>query len=814
MLSVKLGRMGYGAVSPRTVTRRPRTFAVAAALAVVAVCVVSVVAGTRAASAAPGAYDPYFARGGVLQSTSALAATGVAVDRSTLDVVTSASVGGGTSPSFRVERFTTSGAFVSTGIGAFSGSALAVTTVPLGQPGAGDSVAAGFIVDQACANDKEEPVVAEFTRAGSVVFARAVPVCGSFTGVTVDGSGRIVATGIESASATANDMLVARFESNGFPDTSFVGGNGCTGSPGYCAVQASAHWQASAGTAVAMSGSGSTSDILVGGSVTPPPTGTPPDLAVAEFTSTGALNTGYGTTGITIASPGQVNGIALVAGGDVVAAGLASTTNQFVLEQFNSVGHPTWEVLNRPGLPTLTGWSSVAYQPYGNLIVAAGPFGFGQSQSLGMAVSQFNASTGAINPWFGSSGTVLRQYPIHAEVGGVAVQGDGKTVVAGGAPVPGGGAQTELIVLRLSGPTASVTAPRPIKVTKNGPVGIVFRFSINEALPGNVIGAFCGPGGSLVNRARQCAFVEIPAGSTSALVEVIVAINSLVGTQTRVPLTFLYGNGLTASPSAKTAVAVVLHVPPPPPYTGYWMVATDGGIFNFGTTHFFGSTGNVRLNKPIVGMAVTPDGHGYWLVASDGGIFTFGDAKFYGSTGAVHLNKPIVGMAATPDGHGYWLVATDGGIFTFGDAKFYGSTGAVNLNKPIVAMAAVPDGHGYWLVASDGGIFTFGDARFFGSTGNVRLNRPIVGMAAYPGGGGYWLVATDGGIFTFGHAGFHGSTGAVRLNKPIVAMAATYDGLGYWLVASDGGIFTFGDAGFFGSTGNVVLNKPIVGMAG
>jgi hypothetical protein len=35
---------------------------------------------------------------------------------------------------------------------------------------------------------------------------------------------------------------------------------------------------------------------------------------------------------------------------------------------------------------------------------------------------------------------------------------------------------------------------------------------------------------------------------------------------------------------------------------------------------------------------------GYWLVASDGGIFGFGDAAFHGSTGGVHLNQPIVGM--------------------------------------------------------------------------------------------------------------------------------------------------------------------------
>jgi hypothetical protein len=211
--------------------------------------------------------------------------------------------------------------------------------------------------------------------------------------------------------------------------------------------------------------------------------------------------------------------------------------------------------------------------------------------------------------------------------------------------------------------------------------------------------------------------------------------------------------------------------PPAPPAGGYWLSATDGGIFNFGNAGFFGSTGAIHLNKPIVAMAATPSRKGYWLVASDGGIFTFGDAGFFGSTGAIHLNSPIVGMAATPSGQGYWLVATDGGIFNFGDAAFFGSTGAIKLNRPIVAMASTRSGHGYWLSASDGGIFNFGDAGFFGSTGAIHLNRPIVAMGAAPGGG-YWLVATDGGIFNFGTAGFFGSTGAIHLNSPIVVMAA------------------------------------------
>ena len=207
-----------------------------------------------------------------------------------------------------------------------------------------------------------------------------------------------------------------------------------------------------------------------------------------------------------------------------------------------------------------------------------------------------------------------------------------------------------------------------------------------------------------------------------------------------------------------------------------------------------------------------PNATGYWEVASDGGIFSFGGAGFHGSTGQFPLNRPVVGMASTPDHRGYWLVASDGGIFAFGDAGFYGSTGAIHLNRPIVDMTATPDGRGYWLVASDGGIFTFGDAGFFGSTGGVPLGSPIVGMAKNPDGGGYWLVASDGGVFAFGDSGKYGSLSGYPLNRPIVSVTATPNGGGYWLVASDGGIFSFGNAGFFGSTGGFPLNRPIVGM--
>jgi hypothetical protein len=129
-------------------------------------------------------------------------------------------------------------------------------------------------------------------------------------------------------------------------------------------------------------------------------------------------------------------------------------------------------------------------------------------------------------------------------------------------------------------------------------------------------------------------------------------------------------------------------------------------------------------------MAATPDGRGYWLVASDGGVFAVGDAGFYGSLGATHLNRPIVGMAATPDGRGYWLVASDGGVFAVGDAGFHGSEGGSTIPHTIVGIEATPDGRGYWMDGVNGAIFAFGDAPPFSSTNGETLSQPIVGMAS------------------------------------------------------------------------------------
>jgi hypothetical protein len=199
----------------------------------------------------------------------------------------------------------------------------------------------------------------------------------------------------------------------------------------------------------------------------------------------------------------------------------------------------------------------------------------------------------------------------------------------------------------------------------------------------------------------------------------------------------------------------------------------------------FGAT----LHAGVIGIAANPTGRGYWLVASDGGVFSLGRAKFFGSTGGQQLNKPIVAMAASPTGKGYWLVASDGGVFTFGDAQYEGSTASQVLAAPIVAIVPTSDGGGYWLVASDGGVFAFGNAHFHGSAVTLQLASPIVGAAPSQGGHGYWLLGSDGGVFAFGDATFHG---APHDASPAVGIAASPNSHGYWVAHEDGSVRGFG----------------------
>src|SRR5438105_860242 len=50
---------------------------------------------------------------------------------------------------------------------------------------------------------------------------------------------------------------------------------------------------------------------------------------------------------------------------------------------------------------------------------------------------------------------------------------------------------------------------------------------------------------------------------------------------------------------------------------------------------------------------------GYWLVGSDGTVYEFAGAPLLAPVARSSTAPPIVGMAATPDGRGYWLADAD-----------------------------------------------------------------------------------------------------------------------------------------------------------
>jgi uncharacterized delta-60 repeat protein len=166
------------------------------------------------------------------------------------------------------------------------------------------------------------------------------------------------------------------------------------------------------------------------------------------------------------------------------------------------------------------------------------------------------------------------------------------------------------------------------------------------------------------------------------------------------------------------------------PHPGYLVFTSQGRVFEFGPhgRSERPGVGHLALNGPVLDSVVTPSGNGYYMVASDGGIFTFGDAVFRGSMGGHKLNAPVQSLVPDADADGYWLVASDGGIFAF-RADFKGSMGAIRLNRPVTGM--VRAGTGYLMVAEDGGIFDFsGDpSSFKGSLGASPPERPITSVA-------------------------------------------------------------------------------------
>jgi hypothetical protein len=219
---------------------------------------------------------------------------------------------------------------------------------------------------------------------------------------------------------------------------------------------------------------------------------------------------------------------------------------------------------------------------------------------------------------------------------------------------------------------------------------------------------------------------------------------------------------------------------------GYWLDASDGGVFSFGDTQFYGSIPGLglnpagsgkphSLNAPIVGMVPSHDQGGYFMVASDGGVFAFGDAHFAGSCPGIG-GCAGAAVAVMPDasGNGYWLVTAIGNVYTFGDAPNLGAPG--QQSSPITSAVATPDGGGYYILDAAGQVFAYGDAD--GPLGNVAAGavggfNPASAIFVTSDNGGYWVSDALGDVYTFGDAPNDGSMAGTHLNGSIIAASGS-----------------------------------------
>ena len=201
--------------------------------------------------------------------------------------------------------------------------------------------------------------------------------------------------------------------------------------------------------------------------------------------------------------------------------------------------------------------------------------------------------------------------------------------IAGGTTVTitGSGFGTGVPVVRFGGVAATVLAATPTSVTVRAPtVGSGRTVPVTVTTTGTAAGTSPEvPAASFTYRSPVITSVSPARGAPAGGGSVVVAGSDLAGT------TVLRFGSVSAPFRVVSDGELVATVPPGPPS---------------GATVDVTATSPDGTSPPAAGSRYTYATPGYWLVASDGGIFAFGDAGFYGSTGALALNRPVVGMAA------------------------------------------------------------------------------------------------------------------------------------------------------------------------
>ncbi len=268
---------------------------------------------------------------------------------------------------------------------------------------------------------------------------------------------------IVTAGYSDDTIGVLRFTTAGILDTTF-------GSNGRVNLNLGFNEQ---GNAVAMQ----SGKILVAGNAT---IGGVTQFFLTRFNSTGVLDNGFGTAGITSTPIGDgcsANAMGLQSNGKIVLAGTAVVSGQVVvgLARYSAAGV----------LDTTFGINGIAYTPIGNFAVGNGLIidsnnkivvtGFALNAGIQQIYAVRYTSNGTLDGSFGTNGVVFVDIPdtVINHGNAIALQADGNIVITGNSG-------NQLVVVRLNGTDGS------LDTTFGGGEGYVLT-SIGSAIVGNAV---------------------------------------------------------------------------------------------------------------------------------------------------------------------------------------------------------------------------------------------------------------------------------------------------------------------------------------
>jgi uncharacterized delta-60 repeat protein len=239
--------------------------------------------------------------------------------------------------------------------------------------------------------------------------------------------GKVVIAGFSDGSGT-NDFALARLTKSGVPDTSFG-----TGGKVITAFSSTAN-DSAGGVAIQQDGK-----IVVAGTSDATGKNT---FAVARYTTSGALDPSFGSGGKVLTSIGTgfdgAGPVVIQPDGKILVAGTSQTSSQnldFALLRYTTSGalDTTFgtggKVLTSFGAPANDNAASIALKPNGDIVVAGN---HETTSTADFAVARYTPA-GVLDAGFGTGGKVLTSFSATrvAFVSGVGLQSNGDVVVSG-----------------------------------------------------------------------------------------------------------------------------------------------------------------------------------------------------------------------------------------------------------------------------------------------------------------------------------------------------------------------------------------------